>query len=306
LEIRNLETFVQIANLGSFTRAADALSLTQPATTRQIAALEAELHTRLLDRLCRRVELTDAGKVLFGYASDIVRLTEEAAKAVTEIAEGLSGRIALGASSTTATYLLPPLLRQYHDAHPAIDVSVRTGPSRRIAEMVADNTVDLGIVMESRDIAGLRVVKLAGYANVVVVYPDHPMASGRPDVGVAVSDLENAQVVLMQSGTTLRSWVNRLLFDGGVTVEVTMELDSVEAIKAMIEARLGISILPMVAVREEVRAGRLVALALRDRQADHEQIAFIHREDKFLTTAMRSLMKLLSEELRRAEDLLTL
>jgi len=304
LELRNLETFVSIVNLGSFTKAADSLSITQPAATRQVAALEQELRTRLLERLGRRVEVTDAGKVLFAYATDILRLAEEASRSVTEIAGGTSGRIALGASSTTATYLLPPLLRQYRELHPAIEVSVRTGPSRRVAEMVADNSVDLGIVMESRDVAGLSVVKLADYANVVVVYPDHPLIGEHLTGGIAVSALSGAQVVLMQPGTTLRSWVNRLLAGAQVGVDVIMELDSVEAIKAMVEARLGISILPLVAVREEIQTGRLRALALSGRQAEHEQIAFIHREDKFLTTAMRSLMELLGDELRRAQDLL--
>lgn len=301
MELRNLETFVQVAALGSFTKAADALSVTQPAATRQVAALEAELRTRLLERLGRRVELTDAGRSLLEYATAIVRLAREASTAVADIAAGASGRVSLGASGTAATYLLPPLLMRYRETFPAVDVSVRTAPSRSIAAMVASNAVDLGLVMESRSAEGLTVVKLATYANVAIAHPAHPFASTCPAEGLDASRLAGEPIVLMQPGTTLRAWVDRMLSRANVEADITMELDSVEAIKAMVAAGLGISIVPLIAVRDEARSGRLAALRLDPALAQNEQIAFIHRQDKFLTAAMRSLMALVGSELARTE-----
>src|SRR4051794_25233141 len=115
MELRQLRTFVRVAALGSFSRAAEELMLTQPAVTRQIAALERECRTRLLERLGRRVELTPAGEMLHRYAAQMLRLEDEAARAVSDVAAGVAGRLALGASSTTAAYVLPPLLRRYRE-----------------------------------------------------------------------------------------------------------------------------------------------------------------------------------------------
>src|SRR5437763_6287769 len=107
MELYQLEAFEAVVAQGSFTRAAEALFVTQPAVTRQIAALEAELRTRLFDRLGRTVRLTVAGEALHRYAEQIIRLSREAHDAVADIEAGDAGRLAVGASSTLATYVLP-------------------------------------------------------------------------------------------------------------------------------------------------------------------------------------------------------
>lgn len=297
MELRNLETFARIASLGSFTKAADDLAITQPAATRQIAALEMELRTRLFDRLGRHVELTAAGRLLYRHAVDILRIADEAQRAIGEIASGAAGRISIGASSTAATYLLAPLLRRYRVAHPAVEVSVRTGASRRVADMVSHNEVDIGIVMETPDDEALRVIDLAQYASVVVVAPGEPFAL-RED-SVTIEDLAGTELVLMQPGTSMRAMADRIL--AGVRVGVSMELDNVEAIKKMVEARLGMSILPLVAVRDEVEAGRLVALEIRPVVASTQKIVAIHRRDKYLTAAIRDVIALLRLEFGEGE-----
>ena len=118
MELRQLETFVRVAELRSFTQAAELLYLTQPAVTRQVAALEAQLKTRLFDRLGRTVQLTAAGESLYRYAVEMLRLGREAERAVGDVVTGTAGRLAIGANSTTATYLLPPLLRQFRESYP--------------------------------------------------------------------------------------------------------------------------------------------------------------------------------------------
>src|SRR5215813_13325179 len=113
MELHQLEAFEAIVAHRNFTRAAEALHLTQPAITRQIASLERELRTRLFDRLGRTVQMTAAGEALHRYAAQIVRLSQEAQHAVADIEAGTAGRLAVGASNTLATYVLPPLLRRF-------------------------------------------------------------------------------------------------------------------------------------------------------------------------------------------------
>ncbi len=294
MELRYLETFAAVARYRSFTRAAEILNLTQPAVTRQIAVLEAELKTLLLDRMGRRVELTAAGRVLQNYANDMIRLEREARRAVSDVASGMAGTVAVGASSTLATYLLPPVLRRFREAHPGVEVSIHTGPSAQVAAMVASNEADLGVVTQVGAPSDLLETVLGDYATGVVVYPGHPLAVVEAlNRTVTASDLAGNPLILMDHGSNLRTYVDRLLSAAGVEEQVTMELDNVEAIKKMIEARLGISLLPLLAVQPEVESGRLVALPLADVPGARRRIAAIHRKDKYVTSAMQALLTLL-------------
>lgn len=298
MELRQLESFVLLAELRSFTRAAEALSLTQPAVTRQVAALEQELHTRLLERMGRRVRLTAAGEVLLPYARTMVRLVEEAVRAVSDVSSGTAGRLAVGVNSTTATYLLPPLLRRFRETHPGVELSIHTGVSAQIAELVQAGSVDLGLVTGSHAHADLVATPLAEYETGVVVYPEHPLAQSSPRggeaAGVCAADLAGSPLILMEQGTNLRSYVDRLLSAAGMEEQVSLELDNVEAIKKMIEAGLGISLLPLFSVQAEVDAGRLVALPLAGVPGAHRGLSVLYRKDKYLSAAIRAFQDLLN------------
>jgi DNA-binding transcriptional LysR family regulator len=318
VELRQLETFAKAAELQSFTQAAEALCLTQPAVTRQIAALETELRTRLFERLGRRVQLTAAGERLHGYATEMLRLAQEAERAVGDVVTGTAGRLAVGASSTAATYVLPRLLRRFREAHPGVELSIHTGASAQVTEQVSGGEVDVGVVTGLRERTGLVEIPLAEVETGVVVYPEHPLAlkhrqsahtlsdtlrhTGNPVVrscgeGVRAEELAGCPLILMEEGTNLRTYVDRLLSAAGVEERVTLELDNVEAIKKMIEAQLGISLLPLVSVEVEIAAGRLVALPLADVPNAHRRIAAIYRQDKYLSAALKAFLSLLKNEL---------
>lgn len=308
VELHQLEAFEAVVLHRSFTRAAEALFLTQPAVTRQIAALEAELKTRLFDRLGRSVQLTASGETLHRYAESIVRMAREARDAVADIEAGGSGRLAVGASSTLATYVLPGLLRRFRETHPApVEITVHTGVSARVLEMVREGGADIGLVTGARgDGSGsggdttdplLTVTVLADYETCAVVPPGHSLA-GRDRV--RAGDLRGSPLILMETGTNLRTYVDRLLSAAGVAEQVALELDNVEAIKRMIEADLGISLLPEVSVRAEVEAGRLIALPLDGVPRAHRRIMLVHRRDKYMPAALRAFTTLLRDEIPRA------
>lgn len=296
MELRQLEAFEAVVSERSFTRASELLHLTQPAVTRQIAALETELHTRLFDRLGRTVALTAAGEALHRYAENILRLTKEAQQIVSDIAIGKTGRLAVGASSTLATYVLPPLLRRFRELHPNVEISVHTGVSAQVLEMIRSNQADIGMVTaDVRDeILAARV--LAEYETCVVVPPSHPLAKRAE---IRASELAGNPLILMEEGTNLRTYVDRLLNAAGVEEQVTMELDNVEAIKRMVEAELGLSMLPQVSVQTEVETGRLVSLKLTDVPQANRQIKVVHRRDKYLSTVLKEFLTLLTENGRK-------
>jgi len=234
---------------------------------------------------------------------------------------------------------------------------VRTGPSDHIADLVAANGVDIGIVLDFEPRPGLHVDALGEYALSVVVYPEHPLAArsgehlpGRPseahprvppegrgrlaetpprvlpegeerssqhqasarftetgdivdeyshstEAGLSVADLAGQTMVLMQVGTNLRGLTDRILDSGSVEPLVAMELDNVESIKKMIAARLGISVLPQIAVVSEVEWGTLVSLPL-DGGMHRRQIAAVTRDDKYVSSAMKAFVRILRDTCR--------
>ena len=294
MELHELRAFAAVAACRSFTQAAESLFVTQPAVTRQIASLEAKLRTRLFERLGRSVRLTSAGEALRGYATEILRLAAEAERAVGDVTAGAAGRLAVGASSTAATYVLPRYLRAFREAWPGVDLSVHTGASAQVAEMVIGGAVDLGVVTGFQQQPGLIGIPLAEYPTGVVVFPGHPLAVGGART-VRAADLAGCPLILMEEGTNLRTYVDRLLSAAGVDERVSMELDNVEAIKKMIEAGLGISLLPLVTVEAEVQAGRLVALTLEDVPNAQRRITAIHRQDKYLSTVLKAFLAVLQD-----------
>ena len=309
MERHQLEAFEAVARLRSFTRAAEALHVTQPAVTRQVAALESELRPRLCDRLGRSVRMTPSGEALHRYAEPILRLMREAGEAVADIEAGTGGRLTVGASSTLATYVLPPLLRRFREAQPAgarVEIAVHTGVSARVTEMARAGEVDVGLVTGvgegasggSPADASLTELVLADYETCVVVPPDHPLAAR--DAAVCPEEMADLPLILMESGTNLRAYVDRLLGAAGVEEQVALELDNVEAIKRMIAAGLGVSLLPRVAVRDEVASGRLAERALANVPRAHRRILLVWRRDKYLSAALRRFIALLQAETARA------
>lgn len=293
MELRQLEAFVTVARRKSFTRAAEELHLTQPAVTRQIAALESELGALLFDRLGKSIQLTGAGETLLGYAEHILRLTDEAQDALEELAAGRVGRIAIGAASTLATYVLPSLLTQFRQEHPGIELSLRTGLSARVRELVLSGVVDIGLVTtegEPVEQEGVLISESLGvYETVLAVPLGHKLAT---QATATVTELTGEPLLAMTAGTNLRTYAEHILADAGVAASVTMELDSVEAIKRMVEAGLGVSLLPRVAIAAEVAAGRLVALTLTGIPLPERHIVVLRRRDKHASASLVGFMRL--------------
>ncbi len=297
MELRELEAFVTVAQQRNFTRAADKLSLTQPAVTRQVASLERELGTRLLDRMGRTVEVTEAGRALMEYATDILRKVDESKQAVSEISHGSHGRLSIGASSTAATYILPGLLYEFSEKHPNVQVSLQTGPSGRVAELIAGNSVDLGVVMDRISAPQLANVELGKYKLAAVVYQGHSLARSPGGTVLAVHprELSDVPLIVMQSGATLRRHVEQIFRESDARLSVLMETDNVETIKKMVQARVGVSIVPQIAL--EGAASGLVVRPLTGVPSILQPISAVHRTNKYVTTAMKQFLSLLQTRL---------
>lgn len=144
MDIQELEAFWWIAQTGSFNRAAERLYLTQPSVTARIQALEKELGQPLFERKPRGVRLTDAGRALLPHAERVLQDIRKARQAVTDLMSATGGTLSVGCALTTSTYTLPEILARYKQRYPAVEMTVRTGRSQQVVQLVLDDTVQLG------------------------------------------------------------------------------------------------------------------------------------------------------------------
>jgi len=260
VDLRTLHTFRVAARTLSFTRAAAALGYAQSSVTAQMKGLEESLGVALFDRMGNRLQLTDPGERLLAYADRLLALAEEAQAAVRS--DEPRGALALTAPETVCTYLLPPLLRRFGEACPAVQVRFVPLHVREFKRALLDGVVDAAFILEEAFAPGaLRVEPLRDEPLAVVASPAHPLAA-RP--AVVARDLVGEPILLTELGCSYRNRFERSLIQAGAYPARRMEFQSVEAIKRCAEAGLGIAALPRVAVAAELAAGRLAELAWRD------------------------------------------
>lgn len=290
MELFQLQSFVRVAEEGSITRAAEALHLTQPAVTNHVRALERELRAPLFDRTGRGVRLTPAGRALLEYTRRSLGLLDECRQVLMDLREGTFGRLVLGAGVTTSIFHLPGWLREFRETNPGVDVTVRTGRSREIAQLVLEREIDLGIVTSPVEHPDLSVAGLFEEQIVLVTPREHPLA-GR---AAPAEELEAASLILFRAGTGFRNYLDRSLARAGVRVQVKMESDSVEAIKSFVAVGLGISFLPAASVAAELRAGTLAQAHVAGLPPLQRQTAAVFRTDRYLSAPARGFLGILT------------
>ncbi|MBI3944321.1 MAG: LysR family transcriptional regulator [Armatimonadetes bacterium] len=291
MELFQLRSFLRAADEGSITRAAAALYLTQPAVTQHVRALERELGVPLFDRTGRGVALTPAGEALRRYARRSVALLAECRQVIADLEAGETGRLVLGAGVTTSIFHLPGCLRALHEAHPGIDVVVRTGRSAHVTALALEREVDLGLVTSSVQHPDLRVLGLYEEEILLVTPHDHPLA-GRT---VTPREVAGAPLILFPEGTGFREYLARALADAGITPRVKMESDSVEAIKSFVAVGLGVSFLPEAAAAAEIASGELARAQIEGLPPLKRRTSALYRTDRYLNAGARAFLGIVCE-----------
>jgi DNA-binding transcriptional LysR family regulator len=259
---RLLRVFVAVAHQGSFTRAAAQLGLTQPAVSKSVRDLEQQAGVALVERGAAGVRLTEAGLVLLGHARTILAEARAADEALTAIRGIGGGALRVGASPTIATYLLPPHVQAFMVRHPAVEISLHTAPSKEVAAGLLDRELDIGLIEATvPDDPRLRIVPWRQDELVVIGAPSHPLA---PQAPIPTSALVNELLVLREPGSGTRRTVLDVLASRGVVPQRTLAADSVETIKRIVAAGLGLSIVSRAAIEDMLALRRLVVLELTD------------------------------------------
>lgn len=290
LDLHKLRIFQTIVESGSFTRAADQLMMTQPTISQQLAMLEAQLGTRLIERdTRRRISLTPAGEALLPYAAKLLAVSAEAAEAARAAADLADRTLRLGVGHTLAIYLLPHLISRFKGQYPSFPVRITVGNTAELLAAVASEMVEVALVGSPAEHPDLVVEPFMQDQLVVIVPPGDPWAS-RSEVDLA--EIPQRTVLTREPGSALHATVERLLGAPFVAGDSVLQLGETEAIKRSVEAGLGVALIQGITIERELAAGTLCKLRLLGCD-DSRTYSYATRSQQILSPAARNLVGLL-------------
>jgi DNA-binding transcriptional LysR family regulator len=283
-----LRAFATVAEEKSFSRAGEKLLRSQSAISLKVAKLEECVGHRLLDRSTKRVALTEAGSVLLGYARQTEALLEQAAHELADL-DGLErGRLVICASDTTGCYRLPAILKRYRARHPGIEIVIRNATSPRTIEALLAHEIDLGIVTLRQLDAGIEARPLFPRHDVLICHPDHRLARRRR---ILLKDLERYPFILLDERCSSRRLLDELCAASRARLEIKMELSSIEVIKRFVRIDAGLSVVPAMAVQEEIDGGQLASVEIADfERAARCDMGVVYKRDRYLSLAAQSFL----------------
>ncbi len=294
MELDQLRSFLAVARRGSFSGAAGDLFRTQPAVSMRIRSLETELGHQLLERRQRGVATTPAGEIVRRRAESILAELGTLEAELADLSTRRSGRVSLGANDTISLYFLPGIVQRFTTKYPGIELRLFTQTSRRVLDLIRTDQADIGIVTLPLEHEGIEVREIYRDRFVVVCPPGHPLTSKRR---LRAADLRGLPIIHLKPDTVTRSWLDAKLDPLGLRNQVRMEVSTIEVIKRLVEAGLGISLLPEMAIREELESGRLRAAGLRDLPLIRG-VGLAFRSGKYFSIALRAFL----EELHREKN----
>jgi LysR family transcriptional regulator, transcriptional activator of the cysJI operon len=297
MNLTHLKTFVAVAELRHFARAASTCNVSQPAVSHQIAQLEQEVGAKLLNRTARRVSLTVAGEVMLEEARRILAAVDRARERMHGVTSGAVGRIRLGASATPGLYLVPRLLAIYRAEHPAFELQFEIGGLDDICARVARNDLDMAIIAGVPTTHELRARPLCRDELVAVQAP----ATRAAAKALRRAELEHACWIAREEGSVARreldAWFHRHRLKPGRL----MSFNGPDAVKRAVIAGLGIAIVSKVTVEEELKARRLAQIDVR-LPLPARDIYVVDHPQKHHGAACSAMLGLLAATFPRADD----
>lgn len=285
MDTQLLSAFVEVADCGSFTDAADALHLSQPAISKRIHALEEQIGASLFDRVGRQIGLTDAGRALLPYARKVLQDIEDGRRALSRLSSEVRGRLSIGTSHHIGLHRLPPVLRTYTHAYPEVDLDLHFMDSEVACEAVLAGKLELGIVtLPLLPIPNLELRAVWPDPLAVVVSPGHPLAAlRRPQL----AQLAQHRAVLPDEATYTHRIVKQALQVHGLEPRVRLATNYLETLKMLAGIGLGWSVLPLSMADKTLRVLDIPGLKME------RTLGTAHHRHRAVSGAAQALLDLL-------------
>jgi DNA-binding transcriptional LysR family regulator len=298
MNIHHLESFVRIIELGSFTKAAEELGLTQPTVSKQIVDLEQFFQVRLIDRTKRSLSLTRAGEILFKHAKDILSLKRETIDAMASFRGLKSGSLRLGASSIPGVYILPPILKAFKGRFGGVDLTLVLSDSQNIADRVENGDVDIGFVGSREETKRIAYKQFLEDSIIFIAPLDFPGV-------IDIHDIAKYPLLVREPGSGTRKCFETALLKRHLKPEdlhVVGELGDTEAIKAAVREGMGISYISNRAVREELSRGLLKVLSVKGFPGVKRSFYVITKKGRSTSPQTEALLKIINEWRRHEQE----
>ena len=267
MDLRQLDMFRAVAEEASFTRAAERLHVSQSAVSRQVKLLEDELGGALLQRGSRKVTVTDSGELLLRATNRLRKDIDEVLAQITETHHLHRGTLAVAGGMTVCMYVLPKLLKAFKREYEGIDIRVASGSAEEMIGLLRAHEVDLALLTLPLVARDLEVRPVLKEEMVLVAAPRHPLCRQR---FVEPAELGRVPLVVYEPGSNTRAVIDAFFREEGIPMEIAMETENVEIIKAMVLAGLGVTLIPYTAVARELKSGRFAFARLRGQRLFRE------------------------------------
>ena len=286
MNLQHLRYLLAVSRLGTFTGAASAMNVTQPAISGGIAELESELGVKLFHRHGRRVELTGEGRNLMNYAIRIQDLVEEAGHRLINRRTTHGESFQFGSIDAGAIYLLPDILRDYLAANPEVHLSVQVAPSRYLAEDLLMNRSEFAVLTLPYEHPRLETLSLCTDRLILCAGKSHPFSSRR---NVALEQVVKEPLILFHNDSVSRRLVDEKFAEAGLTPRVVMAMRSPEAMQKLVEAGVGISFLPFISVQSALKSGELKEIRVKGVSLNRE-IGLAWKRGRYFGPAIQNLL----------------
>lgn len=261
MQIAYLTSFIETVKQDSISKASKNLHMTQSALSQQLQALEKSLDAKLLTRSNKGVELTEEGEIVLSYAETLINLYENMLKELEQCKKEELHDIKISSCSSVGEYLLPCTLHLYKKSHPDMRFSIRNEYTSNIIEHVLDCSADIGFVDAKQNIDGLECIEITGI-NLVFIYSNHRII---PKESITLKEISALPLIIGSHGSSIRQFIEEMFKNNNIPIEslnIEMELDTLESIKASVAANYGVSIIPFTSVKKELYMNLLKTLPI--------------------------------------------
>jgi DNA-binding transcriptional LysR family regulator len=289
VEIGQIEAFLAVGTFGGFRRAAEALRLTQPAVSARIKGLETSLGASLFARGRSGLALSAAGRAFRPHAEQILQTVAIARQAVHRLQPAAGGALRIAAALSICTYLLPEVLERFQTAHPTTLITVRSGHSKEVLDIVLRGDAEIGIA-RSLHHPGLETLSLRDDPLVLVSRPQ--TWSGRRR-RARLEDIADRPLIFFDRGSSDWTLTQGLFRRAGLVPNVVMEVETIETAKKMVERGIGLAFLPLLAVARDIQRQRLLAIEVADAEPLRRSVDVIHPRNRPLSAEAVALLRIL-------------
>jgi DNA-binding transcriptional LysR family regulator len=292
MQIETLKVFCDIIETRSFSKAASLNFISQSAVSQQVRGLEERYNRKLIERGKRSLTPTQAGEALYEGAKEILDRHRAMENRLQVLSHSIAGTLRVATIYSVGLHELPSYLKRFMRRYPAANVRLEYSRANRIYDDVGAGTVDLGIVAYPVRRSGLETIPFRDDTLVLITHPNHPFADLS---AIDVGQLSRQPFVAFERDIPTRRAVDRILRSRGLAVNVVMEFDNIETIKRAVEIEAGVSIVPLITVQTEIRAGTLVAIPFSD-GGFSRSLGILVRKGRERTQVMDKFIELLLEE----------